>query len=263
MTRERLMHTPSQFVLSRLSRDLYLDFLEKARAREFAFVRFRDFLPGAAPLPERYIALRHDIDFAPRYSVEMAELEHAAGVAATYFVLVDGQFYNPLQPEEVRRLRRIHDLGHEIGLHFAVSSAVHADLGEEVAFRLDLLSTLIGAPVRSFSQHDPVNAGFARVSLPAGHAPCVDVTEVIRAEDLLYVSDSAMMWRRYTFETALDENRSLCLLAHPHSWLHPQDDYVAMIRELESVEVQSLTARYDAFVDALAGYYERRRNEGV
>src|SRR4029079_17842692 len=86
----RLTKTPSQFVLSRLSRELYVDFLNKAKAQNFSFVQFRDFLPGAPQLPKRYIALRHDIDFAPGYSLEMAELEHAAGVTSTFFVLVDG-----------------------------------------------------------------------------------------------------------------------------------------------------------------------------
>ena len=263
MSRERLMNTPPQFVLSRLSRRLYLEFLAKAKARGFSFVRFEDFLPGRPPLPERYIVLRHDIDFAPVHSLQMAELEHEAGVASTFFVLVDGQFYNPLQREVVEQLRRIHALGHEIGLHFAVSSAVESDTGREVAFRLELLSAIAGTTVRSFSQHDPVNAGFASVSLPPGHYPCADASAVIRDHDLLYVSDSAMMWRRYTFDTALDEGRNLCLLAHPHSWLHPQDDYVAMIRDLEAREVQALTDRFDAFVDALSGYYARRLAEGV
>jgi hypothetical protein len=258
-----LMNTPPQFVLSRLTRQLYSDFLARARERGFSFVRFRDLLPGGPSLPRRYIALRHDIDFAPAYSLEMAEMEHEAGVTSTFFVLIDGQFYNPLQSEIVRQLRRIHSLGHEIGLHFAVSTAVDDDLGKEVAFRMQVLSAIVGAGVRSFSQHDPVNAGFAAVTLPAGHHECVDASRAIRDHDLLYVSDSAMMWRRYTFATALDENRNLCLLAHPHSWLHPQDDYVAMIRDLESREVQAIADRYDAFVEALTGYYTRRLNEGV
>ncbi len=257
------MTTPSQFVLSRLSRPIYADFLANAKDRGFAFVCFQDFLPGAPPLPRRYIALRHDIDFAPSYSVEMAQLEHAAGITSTFHVLVDGQFYNPLESEVVQQIRQIHSLGHEVGLHFAVGSAVHADLGDEVAFRLEILSDILGVPVRSFSQHDPVNAGAAPVTLPTEHYTCVDARRAIQDNDLLYVSDSAMMWRRHTFETALDEDRNLCLLAHPHSWLHPQNDYVAMIREFQTREVQKASERYDAFVNALAGYYTRRLNEGI
>jgi hypothetical protein len=57
------METPSQFVLSRLSRDLYIEFLDEAKKREFSFVCFEDFL-GSPKLPARYIVLRHDIDFA-------------------------------------------------------------------------------------------------------------------------------------------------------------------------------------------------------
>lgn len=257
------MKTPGKYRLSSLSRKLYVEFLQKSQARGFSFVRFQDFLPGQPANPSRFILLRHDIDFAPRYSLEMAELEHELGVASTYFVLVDGHFYNPLQKDVIDQIRGIRFLGHEIGLHFSVSSAADPDIGKEVAFRLDLLSAIAGVRVCSFSQHDPVNAGFASIDLPAGYHACVDASRVIRDHNLLYVSDSAMMWRRHTFETALDEDRNLCLLAHPQSWLHPQDDYVAMIREFESIEAGAVSARYDAFVEALSGYYERRLKEGV
>jgi hypothetical protein len=257
------MKTPRRFVLSHLSRKLYEKFLLKAKAREFSFVLFKDFLRGKSPLSHRYIVLRHDVDFAPEYSLEIAELEHSAGVVSTFFVLVDGHFYNPLRRETIAQIRRIHSLGHEIGLHFAVCSSIHSNVGDEVAFRLKVLSAIVGSPVQSFSQHDPVNAGFVTVSLPPEHYPCVDASKVIRDHDLLYVSDSAMMWRRYTFASALDEDRNLCLLAHPHSWLHPENDYIAMIRDIEGREVQSITDPYDAFVDALSSYYSRRIKEGV
>jgi hypothetical protein len=184
-------------------------------------------------------------------------------VVSTFHVLVDGQFYSALDKTIIRQIREIHGLGHEVGLHCALSSALHADFGDEVAFRLKVLSDVLGAPVRSFSQHDVVNAGVAAVELPRGHATCVNALQVIREHDLLYVSDSAKMWRRYTFETALDQERNLCLLAHPHSWLHPQDDYVALVRDFESREVQRVTDRFDAFVDALTDYYESRLREGI
>src|SRR4029079_5267836 len=122
---------------------------------------------------------------------------------------------------------------------------------------------LVGSTVLSFSQHDPVNAGVADVRLPAGHPPLVDAREGIARHNLLYVSESAMMWRRHTFESALEDGRNLCLLAHPHSWLHPQHDYIAMIREFEKRELDRVSGRYDAFVDALTGYYARRLQEDI
>ena len=263
MSETRLMKTPSEFVLSKLSRDLYLDFLVEARRAGFSFLQFRDFVPGHDAPPSKYILLRHDIDFAPEYSLQMAHLEHEAGIKSTFFVLVDGQFYNPLQPDIIRQIREIHSLDHEIGLHFAVSSSVFPDIGKEVAFRLEILSSIAGYQVRSFSQHDPVNAGFKNLTLPPGHYECVDASQVIRDHQLLYVSDSAMMWRRFTFRTALDQEQNLCLLAHPHSWLHPQNDYVAMIREFESEQVQIVSNRFNTFVDNLSGYYSRRLKEGI
>lgn len=262
-SRARLTTTPSGVELSRLSRDLYVEFLDRARSRGFTFVRFQDLRPGAPAPASPFIALRHDVDFAPAFSLEMAELEHAEGVVSTYFLLVDGQFYNPVESETVRQIRQIHALGHEVGVHFALSDVVRESLGAEVAFRLDLLGDILGAQVRSFSQHDPVNAGYADIELPPRHDACVDARRAARDHGLLYVSESAMMWREHTFETALDEGRNLCLLAHPHSWLHPEDDYVALIRDLESREARRLGERFDAFVAALPGYYERRRNEGV
>jgi hypothetical protein len=231
---------------AQLSRERYLAILEDAKARGFEFLRFRDFLPGAAALPERFLVLRHDVDFAPEYSVEMAELEHEAGIASTFFVLVDGGFYNPLDDEVIWQVRRIHLLGHEVGLHFSA--------GDDIGFRLRLLSELVGGTVRSYAQHDPANAGFTQVELPG----CVDAYRVIRDHDLLYVSESAMRWRQYTFETALDEGRHLCLLAHAHSWLHPEDDYVSLITEFRSREVEQMRKRFDEFIDALPGYYEQR-----
>jgi hypothetical protein len=244
---------------ARLTRERYAACLDEAKARGFAFVRFAELAPGSPPPSGRFIALRHDVDFAPEHALAMAELEHDAGVASTYFVLVDGEFYDATRPDVVRVVRRIRELGHEVGLHFAVSSAVHDDLAEEVAFRARLLGEIAGAPVRSFSQHDPVNAGFADVELPG----CVDAYEAVRRHDLLYVSDSAMLWREHSFESALAEDRDLCLLAHPHSWLHPEHDYVALIRALQARELERMSARFDRFVGALASYYERRLREGA
>src|SRR3954453_19981227 len=187
----RLETTPPEVELSRLSRELYVEFLEEATARDVEFVRFAELRPGERAPSGRFVALRHDIDFAPEYSLEMAELERA-GVVSTFFELVDGHFYNPASRETVAALRRMRELGHEVGLHFARSTAVHDDLAEEVALRVDLLSRLLDSPVHSYSQHDPVNAGRVMFELPSGYEGCADADRLERAHDLMRVSDSAM-----------------------------------------------------------------------
>jgi hypothetical protein len=238
-----------------LSRERYIAVLDDAKARGYRFARFADLDDTQSPL----IVLRHDVDFAPEFALQMAELEHAQGVAATYFVLVDGQHYDPTTRQVIEQLRAIAALGHEIGLHFTVGESVHDELADEIAFRGRLLADLAGVDIRSFSQHDPVNAGFASVRLPRW----VDAYEAVRRHDLLYVSDSAMMWREHTFESALATGRDLCLLSHPHSWLHPQQDYVALIRDLQATRVAQAGDGFDRFVANLDAYYARRREEGA
>lgn len=260
---DRLVKTPPGIRLSQLSKHLYEEFLHEATTSGFAFVKFSDFLPGSSRLPSRFIALRHDIDFAPELSLEMAKIEHAVGVSSTYFVLVDGEFYSPVDKAVVQQIRGISGLGHEIGLHFSIKSSAMPNLADELAWRLELLSVISGTEVRSVSQHDPVNAGFAAVELPDGYRTCVDVSQVIREFALLYVSDSAMMWREHTFLTALDQQRNLCLLAHPHSWLYEGNDYIEMIRRFQAAEEERLAGKYDRFVGALSNYYQRRLAEGV
>lgn len=263
LTKQRLARTPSSVQLSKLSPRLYAQFLAKAKDRGFSFLRFRELANGTTKPSQPFIALRHDVDFAPNYSLEMARLEHDEGVRSTFYVLVDGYFYNPLSPEVLQQIRDIHQLGHEIGLHFAAGEFAKPDLGKEIALRLDVLSAIVGERICSFSQHDVVNAGIVTVNLPEGYRDCVDARHVIRDHDLLYVSDSAMMWRQLTFETAMDQNRNLCLLAHPHSWLYPADDYIEMIRDFQVQETTRIESNYDGFVDALIGYYQRRLTEGV
>ena len=80
------------------------------------------------------------------------ELEQEVGVRSTFYVLVDGRPYNPLQRDiTVVSYVRSHSLGHEIGLHFALSSAVGPDIGQRGGVPLEVLSALAGVEVRSFS----------------------------------------------------------------------------------------------------------------
>ncbi len=155
-TKERLTCTPPQFKLSRLSRELYVSFLHKAQAQGFSFCRFRE-LDGADR--RRCIVMRHDIDLSPKHALMMAKIEHELRIPTTYFVMLDGQFYNAFEPENLKDIRAIRELGHEVGLHFSATSSIKGDIDRDIQYQMGILEAIIKAPVASFSQHDPVNAG--------------------------------------------------------------------------------------------------------
>ena len=146
------MTTPSQFVLSCLSRQLYDDFVANAKARGFAFVRFQDFLPGAPALPPRYIALRHDVDFAPDYALEMARLEHDVGIVSTFHLSSSTASSTTRSNADDSSDAPDPCPWPRDGPPSRRSTAVDADIGDDVAFRLNVLAGIVGPPcARSLS----------------------------------------------------------------------------------------------------------------
>lgn len=63
-------------------------------------------------LPERYVILRHDVDKRPWFSVKTAETEAQIGAKASYYFRVVKESNEP------ECIRRIAQLGHEIGYHY-------------------------------------------------------------------------------------------------------------------------------------------------
>jgi hypothetical protein len=86
----------------------YARFLD--RLGEHSVVPLREFALGQGDL-----ALRHDVDTRLESALEMAHLEAARGLRATYFVLHTARYWS--EAELVPRLRSLQELGHEVGFH--------------------------------------------------------------------------------------------------------------------------------------------------
>src|SRR5437588_9454479 len=86
----------------------YARFLDRLGDRHV--VPLREFARGAGDL-----ALRHDVDSRLESALELARLEHDRGLRATYFVLHTALYWS--DPELLPRLRRLQELGHEVGFH--------------------------------------------------------------------------------------------------------------------------------------------------
>ncbi len=153
----------------------------------------------------RCVILRHDIDTDPEYAVRLAELEHGLGVRSTYFVLLRTEFYNVAAASVQARLRRILELGHEIGLHFD-ETILGPDVAPEACIEpiikeCGLLSALLDTRVSSVSMHRPSHAMLdADIRIPG----IVNSYGRTFFHDFKYLSDSRHNWR----EPVLDIIRS-------------------------------------------------------
>jgi hypothetical protein len=170
--------------------DAYATLLDAARS--YRFVHF-DHEPQ-----EGELFLRHDVDLSLAAAAQMAELEAARGVSATYFLMTRSVFYNLESGEGERLIARLRDLGHRVGLH-----AVHPHVDFDDRFD----------PVLAWHNPDPefVNDpvdGLVNVMSP----PWFDRKH--------YRSDSNQHWRSGdpTETLAAREFDWLQLLTHPEIW---------------------------------------------
>ena len=73
-----------------------------------------------------FVILRHDVDRSPMNALKMAELESEVGVRSTYYFRYPGTF-------KPRIIRRIWELGHEVGYHYETLSKTGGDYERAIA----------------------------------------------------------------------------------------------------------------------------------
>jgi hypothetical protein len=73
-----------------------------------------------------YIILRHDVDSRPGMALKMAELENRKDICSTYYFRFTKNIFDP------GIIRRVSDLGHEIGYHYEVLSKAGGNFEEAI-----------------------------------------------------------------------------------------------------------------------------------
>jgi len=189
-----------------------------ALLREAGYV-FRNYHDGQKI--SRCVILRHDIDTCLAQAVKLAEVEAELGVCSTWFVLLRTDFYNVASRQGQAQLRRILELGHEIGLHFDEVAYGRELTAEETSAAIQkecgILSELLDTPVTTVSMHRPSKATLeADLQIPG----IVNSYGKTFFRDFKYLSDSRCHWR----EPVLDIIRSgdydrLHILTHAF-WYH-------------------------------------------
>jgi hypothetical protein len=188
----------------------------------------------------RHLILRHDVDMCLARSVRMAEVEAEMGIQSYYFILVNTELYNINSRAGRFALRRLEELGHEVGLHFDPSGFVEGDqhgLDEAVTLECAILEKQLTRNVSVLTLHRPAKwlQGYAGRLGGRAHG-----YEPRFFSEMGYCSDSEGRFRyHYPMEhPAVLSGLGLQLVIHPIWWCaKPEETALAkLVRFLEERE---------------------------
>lgn len=193
----------------------------------------------------RFVIMRHDVEFSIPAALRMAEVEAEFGVSATYFLLQTSE-YNPFEEEEAVRIRRILDLGHDLGLHYdaALFERLGLDPEKTAKAQIDLFETFFRTKIHAMSSHMPMRSG-RTFSIPG----VIDTYDPLYLTEMKYISDSTQAWREGVVTENLEKYDHIHLLTHEYIW-HPFGwDWSALLFTEVTDKFQSAWKRAENFIN--------------
>jgi len=242
----------------RFDYETFWEILDRLRAthRLLRFTDLRDAFPD-----EPFVILRHDVDYRTDAAIAMAEQEAAHGVQATYFLLLNGFYYNLLDPRHAHVPARLVALGHEVGLHYDISFLrrfPEPRWPSLMQLQADVLEGLSGRPVVSIAMHQPGLYG----EDPLRHRPdlgFVNAYDDRFFRELTYMSDSCRAWRDATWSLFTTETLPprIQLVIHPINWAPRDRDRVTIFQELHTSVARDIESAGHDLLDKIL------RHQGV
>ena len=200
--------------------DNYKKMISLLKEQGYSICDYHDFSGYA-----RCCILRHDVDFSLERALELATLENQIGVKSTYFVLLSSDFYNIASLKNTRIIKKIKELGHDIGLHYDEAKyennpACATHMEENIYSEIKTMESILGIDICSVSMHRP-----SKNTLMANY----DFGDIINSysrtffENFKYVSDSRCFWREDVFEIIKSNKYArIHILTHPF-WYHTDE----------------------------------------
>jgi hypothetical protein len=165
---------------------------------------------------EKFVILRHDVDFSLEQALLLAKKENERGIRATYFILLQGMHYNALSKENIKIIKKIFNFGHEIGLHYD-SNFTRSKLSFNLRIKklTEILENIIGEKIISVAQDNPsISQGVNARDSPE----YFDAMNPNLLKNTTYFSDSGQNWRRGCACNHINRYNNLYILTHPIWW---------------------------------------------
>ncbi len=170
------------------------------------------------------IILRHDVDFCLSRALKIAKVEYNNKIISTFFVMINSKLYDLSENNNLKNIRKIISLGHEVGLHFdaGLYNSDNICLDEACNKECEKLEFLIGNKINIISFHRPKKILIGRKS-KIGSRYHTYMPELI--ESTKYCSDSAGSWKYDDPEDLINDStiKNIQLLTHPIWWTTPQN----------------------------------------
>ena len=230
--------------------------LLKIAKENFKFIKFDE----KFDINEKVILWRHDIDFSPKKAFIMAEKEFELGIKSYYFFQVSSVYYNILEPQNSNLIRKIHSMGHNLGLHYdaSVHNGKNTEILEEnLKFEISILQNIISDKIKIFSLHNPTT--IKNIDLNnLNHSGLLNASSSKLIENFKYCSDSNGYWRFDSLDKLiLDENvKKLYVLTHPIWW---QDKVMSPREKI----IKSISDRYNYSINSYDSLLKSHKRKNI
>ncbi len=224
----------------------YSYLIKTAKDKGYEFITMEDFADGKRA--DRFLLIRHDVDFEPAAALNFAKIEHEYGARATYFIRVHANNYNPFGFKTYYTIKKILELGHNIGLHYEhldLSSITGDDPVEIIKREKKLLELIFGKEIKGLSPHrdfTPImNRDFWKEHDIKDFGFTYEAYMEMFFDGILYLSDSLGKWggNGKCLCNYLGEEERIYILVHPSQWYHRsyhlEVDYHGDIHALEGI----------------------------
>ena len=199
---------------------------------------------------ERFFILRHDVEFSVEKAYELAKIEHdQLGIASSFFFQIRNYSYNALAFKNINLIKKIHDMGHKIGLHVNSSGLPSfEDLTLFIKNDVTILQNTLGLPIDRFSFHRPTHEMLELNIKIDGLINAYDKryfhfykNKPSELLNVYYFSDSEHRWKYGNPMSILEQPvKKIQLLVHPYSWSKQGLDNLNNFNELIKIKYATM-----------------------
>ncbi len=177
---------------------------------------------------EKFIIMRHDVEYSVDRAFRMAKVEQGMDFVSTYFFQWTNNSYNILSRRNMDMIKDMHERGQRIGLHFALNGMTDMQqIRKRIKMEMEILSEMFGFEIKEFSIHRP-SKDVLRENikldgiLNAYQDDFFTFAEQVTEDSPLqvkYMSDANHIWRYgYPDEKNITDYDKVQILTHPFAW---------------------------------------------